>query len=119
MGGNSSVKLNYARKGLFIMKIGIAGPMSLELLKKELPIILVALFGSYAKGNYTVASDVDLLVVYKGEEIKNAFAAVKKTVAIPRLEPHVYSESEYEELKDSISRMIEDGVVLFRKDGAK
>jgi hypothetical protein len=29
MGGNSSVKLNYAREKLFIMKIGIAGPIRL------------------------------------------------------------------------------------------
>lgn len=39
-------------------------------LKRELPLLLVVLFGSYAKGNYTVASDVDLLVVYEGEAKK-------------------------------------------------
>jgi len=82
-------------------------------LGKELPLLLVVLFGSYAKGNYTVASDVDLLVVYRGRKKKNAFAVVKKIIAIPRLEPHVYSESEYKGVRSSISRMIEDGVVLF------
>lgn len=41
---------------------------NLENLKKELPLLFVGLFGSYAKGNYTVASDVDLLVVYEGKE---------------------------------------------------
>jgi predicted nucleotidyltransferase len=87
----------------------------LKLLEKEIPLLLVVLFGSYAKGNYTVASDVDLLVVYEGEERKDIFATVKKTVSIPRLEPHVYSESEYEELKGSVYRMIENGVVLFSK----
>ncbi len=35
-------------------------------LKRELPLSLVVLFGSYATGNYTLASDVDLLVVYEG-----------------------------------------------------
>ncbi|MCS7141108.1 MAG: nucleotidyltransferase domain-containing protein [Candidatus Nitrosocaldus sp.] len=32
-------------------------------LRDALNVRLVVLFGSYAKGNYTVASDVDLLVV--------------------------------------------------------
>ena len=116
-GSSGSVRIYYPpfSKQQLIQKL----KERLEALKKQLPILLVVLFGSYAKGNYTVASDVDLLVVYKGEEIKNAFAAVKKTVAIPRLEPHVYSESEYENLKGIIGRMIEDGVVLFRRDGAK
>jgi predicted nucleotidyltransferase len=35
-------------------------------LEKQLPLVYVALFGSYAKGNYTVGSDIDLLVVYRG-----------------------------------------------------
>ena len=78
-------------------------------------ILLVILFGSYAKGNYTVASDVDLLIVHKGERRKDAFAIAKKTFDIPRLEPHVYSEGEYENLKASIYKMIENGVVLFSK----
>ena len=33
-------------------------------LDEVLPLLQVTLFGSYARGNYTVASDVDLLVVY-------------------------------------------------------
>jgi predicted nucleotidyltransferase len=84
----------------------------LEILEEKLPLLLVVLFGSYAKGNYTAASDVDLLVVYEGGERKDAFAVVKRTISIPRLEPHVYSENEYEELKGTICRMIEDGIVL-------
>jgi len=34
-------------------------------LQQKLPLVLVILFGSYAKGNYTAGSDVDLLVVYQ------------------------------------------------------
>ena len=45
-------------------------------LSGKLPISLVVLFGSYAQGNYTVASDVDLLIVYRGKERKDAFATV-------------------------------------------
>ena len=47
-------------------------------LQKLLPLRLVVLFGSYARGNYTVASDIDLLVVYDGEIREDAFAVVKK-----------------------------------------
>jgi len=85
----------------------------IEDLAKEIPLSLVVLFGSYAHGNYTVGSDIDLLVVYKGKERKDAFATVKKTLSISLLEPHVYSENEYETLRSVIAPMIAKGVVLF------
>jgi len=84
-----------------------------EELEAELPISLVVLFGSYARGNYTVASDVDLLIIYRGKARKDAFATVKKTLDIPLLEPHVHSEDEYERLNGVIGRMIAKGMVLF------
>ena len=58
------------------------------------------------KGNYTVASDADLLVIYRGKERKDAYAIIKRTLGLPRLEPHVYSDSEYK-------KMTENGIVLF------
>jgi predicted nucleotidyltransferase len=85
-------------------------------LSKELPLLLVILFGSYAQGNYTVASDVDLLIVYEGKGRKDAFAVAKKTLDIPLLEPHVYSEEEYEEHRDVIARMEGGGIVLFSRN---
>lgn len=84
-------------------------------LKRELPLWLVVLFGSYAKGNYTVASDVDLLVVYEGEAKKEAYAIVKRAFDIPNVEPHVYTENQYEEMKDTVKRMTKEGVILFQK----
>ena len=85
----------------------------LEGLKLNLPLVRVILFGSYAKGNYTVGSDVDLLVVYEGEPRDDAYAIVKKTLDIPRLEPHIYTEGEYRRMKGTLDKMSEDGVVLF------
>ena len=73
---------------------------------------LVVLFGSYATGKYTVASDIDLLVVYSGERRDDAYAITKNTIALPGLEPHVYTEEEYEKLKATIGKMIEGGIVL-------
>jgi hypothetical protein len=61
----------------------------------------------------TVASDVDVFVVYKGKERKDAFTTAKKTLDISGLQPHVYSEGAYERLRDVIDPMIADGVLLF------
>lgn len=82
-------------------------------LAEKVPLSFVVLFGSYARGKHTVSSDMDLLVVYKGKKRDNVFAIVKKTLGIPSLEPHVYSEGEYEEQRSLIGRMIEGGIVLF------
>ena len=82
-----------------------------------LPLVRVVLFGSYARGNYTAGSDVDLLVVYRGAPREDAFAVVKRVFSdIPRLEPHLYTEGQYREAQDTIRRMVEGGVVLLCRD---
>ena len=78
----------------------------IEELTKKNPLSHVVLFGSYAHGNYTAGSDINLLVVYKGKERKDAFATVKKTLSISLLEPHVYSENGYETLRSVIAPVI-------------
>jgi predicted nucleotidyltransferase len=87
--------------------------LSLAALQKQILLKRVVLFGSYARGNHTVASDIDLLVVYKGSAREDAYALCKKIFHLPGLEPHVYSEYEYEEMKQTLERMAEGGVVLF------
>ena len=59
-------------------------------LNERLPLVRVVLFGSYAKGNYTAASDIDLLVVYRDERREDAYSLVKRVLDLPGLEPHVY-----------------------------
>jgi len=86
----------------------------IENLDQKLPLTLVALFGSYAKGNYTVSSDVDLMVIYKGKPKDDSYATVKKSLSIPLLEPHVYSDDEYKELKETINKMIKDGIIIYQ-----
>ncbi len=81
-------------------------------LDEALPLQRVVLFGSYARGNYTVASDVDLLVVYRGPHREDAFAVTKRTVNIPGLEPHVYSEQEYNQAEEQLTRMTGGGIVV-------
>ena len=57
---SSSVKIFYPKHNR--EQIIEAIQEALPRLQEQLPLKLVALFGSYAKGNYTVASDIDLLV---------------------------------------------------------
>ena len=87
----------------------------MAVLAKELPLKRVVLFGSYAAGTYTAASDIDLLVVYEGEPRAGAYGLVKRTLQITRLEPHVYAESEYEQVKTTIERMVGQGIELARR----
>ncbi len=79
----------------------------------QLPLSKVVLFGSYAKGNYTVGSDIDLLIVYRGEARPDAYASVKRTLTLPRLEPHLYTQAEYQALSETLEKMTRDGIVLY------
>ncbi|MDH7486888.1 MAG: nucleotidyltransferase domain-containing protein [Anaerolineae bacterium] len=88
-------------------------------LQKVLPLRRVALFGSYARGRHTVASDIDLLVVYGGEPRDDAYALVKRILNIRRLEPHVYTEDEYAQVKTTLERMLKDGVFLYNGNGTQ
>lgn len=88
----------------------------LKELRKEIPLIQVVLFGSYAKGNYTVKSDIDLLIVYAGEEQTNAYACIRRILNLPRLELHLYTETQYKQARDRLSKMVEGGVVLFSEE---
>jgi predicted nucleotidyltransferase len=81
-------------------------------LQEKLPLKRVVLFGSYAKGKETVASDVDLLVVYAGRPRTDAYELVRRGLNIRRLEPHVYTEEEYNQAKMTVERMIRDGISI-------
>lgn len=81
-------------------------------LESELPLVRVVLFGSYARGTHTVGSDVDLLIVYRGEPRPDAYALTKRALDIPRLEPHLYTEAEYQGARTTVDRMIRGGVTL-------
>lgn len=84
----------------------------LPALEEKLPLLRVLLFGSYASGRFTRASDIDLLVIYQGPQRDDAYALVRKTLQIPRLEPHVYNRDEYRAAKATMQRMERGGIVL-------
>ena len=81
-------------------------------LAARLPLVRVVLFGSYARGRATAASDVDLLVVYAPPPRDDAYALVRKTLEVPGLEPHLYTTDEFASNASALSRMITGGVVL-------
>jgi predicted nucleotidyltransferase len=88
------------------------------ILRKKLPVSMVVLFGSYATDNYTVNSDIDLLIVYRGG-IKDPYSTAKRTIGIYGVEPHVYSEEEYHAMLGTIRKMIESGITIFQEDDFK
>ncbi len=73
----------------------------------------MVLFGSYASGRFTAASDVDLLVVHQGAPRDEAYATVRKILDLSHLEPHVYTLEAYRAAKTTVQRMERGGVVLF------
>jgi len=81
-------------------------------LQARLPLTRAVLFGSYATGRQTAASDIDLLVAYAGEPRPDAYALVRRTLDIPGLEPHVYTQAEYDGVRATVDRMIRDGVEI-------
>ena len=82
-------------------------------LAKVLPLRRVVLFGSYAKGNFTAFSDIDLLVVYADPPRSDAFKLVKKALNLLGLQPHVLSESEFSPVQPIWQKMIQDGIDLY------
>lgn len=85
----------------------------------KLPLVRVVLFGSYARERYTVRSDVDLLVIYRGEPRPDAYALTKRELGVPRLEPHLYTEAEYEAVASTVGRMVRDGITLLESPAAR
>ncbi len=85
-------------------------------LEKKLPISRIILFGSYAQGRYTAGSDIDVIVVYRGRERDDAYKTVVNEMMLPRLEPRVYTEAEFDALMAGSPRFAEvlakEGIVI-------
>lgn len=92
------------------------------ILEKKLPLAMVILFGSLARDRYTAGSDIDLLVVYKGQERADAFKVVMDEVRLPRLEPRIYTEEQFNTLLAGSPKfaevLTEEGITIFT-DGEK
>lgn len=60
-------------------------------LREKLGLEKVMLFGSYAKENYTVASDIDLLIIYNDKKTSEdeVYKHIMKSIKLPRIELHL------------------------------
>jgi predicted nucleotidyltransferase len=108
---SSSVKVIYPRysRGELVERLrqGVAS------LATELLVSRAILFGSCAHDRATAFSDIDLLVVYVGPPVGDAFHRVRHHVRIRGLEPHVYTEEEAAALAPTLDRMTRDGITVF------
>ncbi|MCL6642778.1 MAG: exopolysaccharide biosynthesis polyprenyl glycosylphosphotransferase [Candidatus Bipolaricaulota bacterium] len=107
---SSSVKIFYPK--LSRAEVISRLKAGLKELQQKLPIVRAVLFGSYAQGRYTVSSDIDLLIVYAGPARPDAYTLVKRSLELPRVEPHLYTQAEYEQLSETLRKMTEGGIVL-------
>lgn len=82
-------------------------------LTSMLPVKRVVLFGSWSIGKETVFSDIDLLVIYAEPIREDDYEQVRRYIKLRGLEPHVYSEQQAENLRSTLERMTENGIVLF------
>ena len=87
-------------------------------LENRLTVSKVILYGSYAVGRYTAGSDIDIVVIYKGSLRDDAFRVVMDEVRLPRLEPKVYTEEQFNALLAQSPKFAktleEEGVVIFQ-----
>lgn len=110
---SSSVKVFYPRYSRPELLDRLA--RGVQALAEVLPLELVVLFGSYAAGRQTAASDVDLLVVYAGAPRADAYSLVRRVLDLRGLEPHVYAEEEARALWPTLERMIRGGVQVYSR----
>jgi predicted nucleotidyltransferase len=76
-------------------------------LSRRLPVSKIILYGSYAEGRYTAGSDIDIIVVYEGNERQDAYKIVMDQVPLPRLEPKVYTVDQFNALMFQSSKFAE------------
>lgn len=85
-------------------------------LHEKLHLDKVIIFGSYAKGNYTVASDIDLLIVFDNEKINEneVYKCLMKSIQLPRLELHIISKKDFNNYKKTkwIKTIEEEGIKI-------
>jgi predicted nucleotidyltransferase len=85
-------------------------------LKEKIPLVKLILFGSYAKNRHTAASDIDLLIIYNGNKLKDDYHIVWDILQLPEVQLHIYTLDEFEKLKssgNSFPKEAEKGIILY------
>ncbi|MEM2153957.1 MAG: nucleotidyltransferase domain-containing protein [Nitrososphaeria archaeon] len=90
-------------------------------LKEKIPLVRLILFGSYAKNRHTAASDIDILIIYKGNKLQDDYHIIWDTLNLPEVQLHIYTLEEFKKLKSSGSsfpKEAENGIIVY-SDGAE
>ena len=73
-----------------------------ELLKAKYKVKKVYLYGSFARGDFNEGSDIDLIIVGKFDgRMPERIRKILDLTSLP-IEPLVYTEPEFEEMKDRV-----------------
>ncbi|NLA12148.1 MAG: nucleotidyltransferase domain-containing protein [Firmicutes bacterium] len=87
-----------------------------RLVQKELDVKKVYLFGSYAKGNFSEDSDIDIAVVgddFVGDPVEDTMVLMRIRRNIDnRIEPRPFKTSDFNESNPISKEIMETGVLI-------
>jgi len=119
---SDSVKIKYALPEETVEKIVST---YIERLKRRIDILLAILFGSYAKGNYSFGSDIDVLVVaeHLPEDLSKRFSLLADNELGYEIQPFGYTRKEFDKmLKERhplALEVLKTGKIIYLKLGYK
>ena len=83
-------------------------------LKNHINLHSLYLYGSYAKGNYNIDSDIDIAVIadgFTGDIVEDTYMLMKLRRKIDkRIEPHPFSVHEFTEDNPIVKEIISTGI---------
>lgn len=91
----------------------------LEELKPEIKIEKAILFGSYAKGNYRIDSDIDLAIFSDSFEDMDRVESIKLLLKIARryrgidLQPIAFTSQDYQERLGIVEDVLRTGIEVY------
>lgn len=83
-------------------------------LNEVLPVERAVLFGSWSRGQATVTSDIDVLIVYRGEARSDAYGLAWRALDVRGVELHLYSERDVGRVAETIEQMTRESISLLR-----
>lgn len=87
-----------------------------ELVAKELDIVGVYLYGSYAKGDFSEDSDIDIAVIgndFLGDPVEDILSLMRIRRKVDnRIEPHPFSSSEFDLSNPYVMEIVNTGIKI-------
>lgn len=87
-----------------------------ELIKQQMNISSVYLYGSYVKGTYTDDSDIDIAIIgddFSDDTIEDTLKLMKLRRKIDnRIEPHLFNSNEFDSANPFVREILETGIKI-------